>query len=155
MQFEERLGDSQAYEARGIVGRIQPIGELQTGFIMTPIFRYLTLDCGKGKRGICVEFVSPAPRVVSEEGVEYLDMSQIDEGMIVVNPGLLYKKIPWTGVLHAEHLKALQTYRPKDIVIADAPSEDEEAIDLGSLNMATDNTTKSAIDAALNSKTKH
>ncbi len=146
MDVEKKIKEDQGYEARGVVARINKIGDVQIGLIHTPVYKYITLDRGAGQRGIVVQFVSPAPRVIDElSGDEFLDMASLKEGDIVVSPGLVYEKIEWTDALYAEHLAALRTYRPKDILISDAPSKGEEAVDLGKIDLTTDAETKHLI----------
>lgn len=146
MNIEKSIGQNQGYSARGVVARINKIGNVQVGLIHTPVFKYLTLDRGAGQRGIVVQFVSPAPRVIDElTGEEFLDMQALKEGDIVVSPGLVYEKIEWTDALYAEHLAALRMYRPKDILISEAPSKDEAAVDLGKIDLTTDAETKHLI----------
>lgn len=146
MDITKGLQNDQGYDARGVVARINKIGDAQVGFMLTPVYQFITLDCGKGQRGKVVKFVGPAPRVIDEvTNEEYLDFEGLKEGDIVVNPGLLYKTIEWTDALYAEHLKALATYKPKDILIADAPSSDEQAVDLGTIDLTTDTDTKHLI----------
>lgn len=156
MEVEKGLGNNQGYQARGIVARINKIGNVQVGLIHTPVFQYLTLDRGKGQRGIVVKFVSPAPRVINElTGEEFLDLESLKEGDIVVSPGLVYEKIEWTDALYTEHLKALRTYRPKDILISEAPSKGEDAIDLGKIDLTTDAETKHLIKKDSQNATVH
>jgi len=155
MDIETGLRDDQGYSARGVVAKVQHIGDLQSDILITPIYKYLTLDCGKGNRPQCVEFVKPAPRVIDEtNGESYLDLAALEFGEFVVSPGLVYKKIEFTSALYTEHLKALQTYRPKDILIADKSEAKEEFIDGGHIDMTTDAETKSAVQDHLK-KTIH
>lgn len=155
MDLERNIREDQGYSARGVVAKINKIGDIQTDFMFTPVYEYITLDCGKGNRPQCVKFVSPAPRVQDEFGNEFLDVAALKPGSFIIAPGLLYEITGFTSALYTEHLKALRTYVPKDITIAEAPDAAEESIDLGSLNMAEDSDTKSAIQDHLVSQTKH
>jgi len=156
MDIETGLRDDQSYSARGVVAKIDKIGDLQYDMLIVPIYKYLTLDCGKGNRPQCVKFVKPAPRVVDEvSGESYLDLAALEFGEYVVSPGLVYKNINFSSMLYSEHLKALQSYRPKDILVADTSEAKNDVIDGGSINMATDLTTKNAVHQHLMSTTRH
>ncbi len=112
----DKLASDKDYEARGIIAKIQPIGHIQTGVLTTaPIYKYLTLDQGRGKKSLIVKYVGKAPMTPTKE----LDYDKLKLGDIVVSPGLLYRKTGWTGALMAEHMAALKTYRPSVIVTAE------------------------------------
>ena len=100
------LDPNKSYEARGIISAMDPVGYYQEGLLRSPIYRYLTLDCGKGKPSIAVEFVREA-RWIARGAERYLDLKDVKEGEILVSPGFVYKKIPWTSQITAAHLKAL------------------------------------------------
>lgn len=136
---DKNMDNNQAYQARGVVAKIGQMGHYQAGpMLRIPVYRFLTLDCGKGNPSLAVEFSGPAPVSEDAEGA-YLDVSNLREGDIVVHPGLLYRKCVMTDGLMAAHMKALQTYQPKDIITADAP--DEPAIDLGFQNFSKEKIT--------------
>lgn len=135
MNVEEELFDtSKAYEARGIIAKIMPIGWYkESPLVRKRVYQYLTLDCGDGRNSICVKYVGEAP-FVEQNGEKFLDASALKEGEIVVSPGFIYKKVAMSGVIMTEHLKALKTYRRKTIL--DATKEDGPAIDLGEIDFA-------------------
>lgn len=109
----DKLASDKDYEARGIIAKIQPIGNIQLGMLVAqPIYKYLTLDRGKGIPALLVKFKGKAPMTPEKE----LDYSKLRLGDIVVNPGLLYQKAEWTGALMTQHLAALKYYRPSVIV---------------------------------------
>lgn len=129
----------QDYEARGVVARVMPIGHYEEGVLLRkPIYRYLTLDCGPGRDSYAVEFVRQATVTVTAKG-SFLDPREIKKGEIVVSPGFIYRKIPWSSPLMTAHLKALKNYKRKDIVKADV-DKTAPAIDLGKID--PHNTTK-------------
>ena len=138
----KNMDRSQAYQARGIIAKMGVIGEMEifAGF-KTPIVKFMTLDAGQGEAPIAVEFIEPAPMIIGQDGETYLDIEQIAPGMIVIQPGLLYRKIPMFDTLMAKHLKALKTYKRKDIIEAEAPAEGE-AIDLGWTNLSNEKITQ-------------
>jgi len=126
----KRLKDGMDYAARGIIARIQPIGHYEHGpFQRAPFYRFLTMDAGKGHDKFAVEFYKKAR--IDKDGT--LDMSELKEGMIVVSPGFIYKKIPWTDALLVEHFKALKVYRPQTIIKSDV-DRDAPVTDLGAIN---------------------
>lgn len=112
----EKLASDKDYEARGIIAKIDPIGNVTLGgLVAQPIYRYLTLDQGRGKKSILVEYHGKAPMTPTKE----LDYNKLRLGDIVVAPGLLYRKREWTAPLMSAHLAALKLYRPSVIVTAE------------------------------------
>lgn len=150
---EQDLESDKAYHARGVIAKINQIGEVQDGLLTKPIYAYITLDTGKGKPAQCVRFVGKAPMVEDINGDLYLDMKALKEGDIVIAPALLYRKCEFSSKIYSEHLIQLQNYAPKDIIIADAPSDDD-AIDLGALDLTTDSTTKNLVSKEIKNQTK-
>lgn len=127
---------SQDYEARGVVAQAVQIGHYQEGpLLRRPIYKYLTLDCGPGRPGIAIEFVREAEYVKTKEG-SFLKADGLKEGEIVVSPGFVYKKIPWSTPLMNAHLKALKSYRRKDIIHSYVDKSDAP-IDLGTVKPPT------------------
>lgn len=113
----KNLASDRDYEARGIIARINPIGNIQSGpMIALPVYQFLTLDAGPGREKILVEFVGPAPY---DEETQELDLNSVKEGDIVVSPGLLYRRRAWTNAIMTEHLAQLRNYRPSVIVKSD------------------------------------
>ncbi len=109
----KKLQSNKDYSARGIIAKIQPIGNIQLGILTAqPIYKYLTLDQGKGKPSLLVKFEGQAPTTPEKE----LDYDKLRLGDIVVSPGLLYRKAEWTGFIMAAHLAALKKYRPSVII---------------------------------------
>lgn len=137
---DKHIDTAQAYSARGIIGKLGILGQIDLGHgLITPIYKFLTLDAGKDNPSIAVEFVKPAPILLGDDGDSYLDVEKIEPGMFVVNPGLLYKKIPMFDNLMAVHLKALKRYKRKDIITYE--KEDAPAIDLGFKNFSSEKIT--------------
>lgn len=126
----------QGYHALGIVARINKIGHYQdpSPLILTKtyIYKYLTFDAGPGRNSFAAEFVRQAGITVID-GQSYLDASGLKEGEIVVSPGFVYKKIPWSTKIMDCHLDALKKYRPKDIIKSYVDPTDK-AIDLGTID---------------------
>lgn len=130
MKIDTDIFDNdQGYEARGIVAKIMPIGYYEQGPLMkVRIYRYLTFDCGKGKPSFAAKFVEQA-QVMTKNGESFLDANKLKPGQIVVSPGFIYEKIPMSSPLMTEHLKALKTYKRKDIIKSE--KSDAPAIDIG------------------------
>ncbi len=114
---DKKIASDKGYQARGIISKINPIGnyELGRGIYFT-VYQFLSLDCGAGRDKILVEFVGPAPY---DDKTQELDLNKVQEGDIVVNPGLLYRKREWTQALMTEHLMQLKKYKPKVIIKSD------------------------------------
>lgn len=122
------LKSDQAYQARGIVTGVETIGFIDG---VRPVFKYLTMDCGPDRPGICVQFVREADTVTTEAG-KFLDTSKLKPKDILVAPGLIYRQIPWTTPLINVHLQALKKYRRKDIITSE--KADAPAIDIGTID---------------------
>ena len=114
---DKKIQYDRAYEARGVIARINKIGNMAVGpMVALPVYQFLTLDCGPGRDKILVEFIGPAPY---DDITQELDLNKVKEGDIIVNPGLLYRKRAWTQKLMAEHLIQLRKYKPQVIIKAD------------------------------------
>lgn len=114
---DKKIKYDRAYEARGVIARINKIGSMAVGPITSlPVYQFLSLDCGPGRDKILVEFVGPAPY---DEITQELDLNKVKDGDIIVNPGLLYRKRSWTQKLMSEHLIQLRKYKPQVIIKAD------------------------------------
>lgn len=138
---DENIARNQAYEARGVVAKYHAIGHYQSGpAIRIPVYKFLTLYQGPGRDSIPVEFVRPAPMLIGKNGERYLNTEAVEVGHFVINPGLVYRRCLWFDNLMAEHIRALQLYKPKDIIIAD--KDDAPPVDLGTLDATTDQVTK-------------
>lgn len=136
------MARNQAYEVRGVIGKLGRVGNYQYGSVLVqlPIYKYLTLDCGPNKESVPVEFVRQAPFINDEAGTPHLNIKALKEGEFVVSPGFVYKRCKWFGQLYTAHLKALQNYKRKDIIMAE--KADAPPIDLGTIDATTDQVTK-------------
>ena len=106
--------------------RAEVIGHYSIGLTQTPIYRYVSFDCGPGKSGFVAQFHGRAPR----NNLGELDVRALKHGDILVHPEFIYRRIPWTGTLMSGHLNALRFYKPKTIIKSDVDS-DAAPIDLG------------------------
>lgn len=142
---ENNMGYGQAYEARGVVARYARMGHYQLKSavgesIKIPVYRFLTLYQGEGREAIPVMFKRPAPVMEGKNGETELNIEALEVGDIVVSPGLVYRRCLWSDNLMAEHMKALQSYKPKDIIKAE--KDDAPPVDLGTLDATRDQVTK-------------
>lgn len=148
MDLSKGLPQDKGYSARGIIARLDKCGNMNKDGLIVPIYRYLTLDCGAGREPIPVRLVGKAPIRYDEAGA-YLDVASLKEGDIVVEGGLLYRKTEWSTAIRLVHAKAMKRYRPKNIVIAEAPDQEEEATNLGTIDLTKD---KVALEELKNGK---
>lgn len=138
---DKNLSNIQAYEARAVVARYYVMGHFQAGVMLkVPVYRFLTLYQGEGREAIAVEFRRPAPVLPDDDGGTYLNVEALSEGDIVVNPGLVYRRCAFFPNLMAEHMKALQTFKPKTIIVSE--KDDAPAFDLGTIDATSDQVTK-------------
>lgn len=122
--------DSNITADRQIVARVDRIGHMYLGPMKQDIYRYLTFYRGNDMVSTCARFAGKAP--VDEEGV--LKVDAIDPGCFVVQPGLLYKPVPFPDRIMNIHLHKMKTFTPKVYTEAfydtDAPVIDTGVIDL-------------------------
>lgn len=115
----DNMSNNQGYEARGIVARIKEVGKVEYGGLQLPVYQYVTLDTGKGNEPVVCRLKGKAPFIKDElTGETELDFSKLNEGDFIIQPALIYEKIEWSTKLRNEHMLALATYKPKDIVSA-------------------------------------
>ena len=120
----------QEYQRRQIVARMGRAGEFRMGGKRYIIWKIMTFWCGHDQPSIAAEFVRQAD--IDEEG--FLRIGNLREGEICVTPGLIYRKIPMSGVIMTEHMKKMKNFQPRDIVThvkdTSSPAEDLGVIDL-------------------------
>ena len=121
---------NQPYERRQIVSYMGKVGHFRMDGRRFIIWKHMTFYCGKGVAPIAAEFVRMANR--DDEG--YLRIEDLKPGEIAVTPGLIYRKIPMSGLIMAEHMRKMKTFKPRDLVVYEkdtsAPAEDLGTIDL-------------------------
>lgn len=122
----------QNYQRRQIVARMGRAGVFRLGGKRYIIWKYMTFWCGNDMPSIAAEFVRQADH--DKDG--FLRIENLREGEIVVTPGLVYRKIPMSGVMMAEHIKAMRNFKPRDILVMDKDT-DAGAVDLGAIDMRT------------------
>lgn len=123
-------GNNQEYQRRQIVARMGKAGEFRMGGKRFIIWKYMTFWAGHDQPSVAAEFVRPADK--DAEG--FLHIDNLKPGEILVTPGLIYRKIPMSGVIMAEHMKKMKHFQPRDIVThvkdTSTPAEDLGVIDL-------------------------
>lgn len=112
------------YKRLQIVARADRMGVVQDIVMQYPIFRYITFFMGKGPAQAAM-----FDRIAERDKDGFIRLEKMENGEIIVNPGLVYKKIPMTGNIMAAHLDAMRTFRPKDVI--EYEQSKEEAIDVG------------------------
>lgn len=124
---------SQEYRSLQGVAKVGKAGTFVMGGIKYQIWQYITFWGGHGEQPICAEFSRPA--TIDKEG--FLQIGMLQEGEIVVKPGLIYKKLlTMPGMVMIEHLKKMKTFKPRTIVqhVRDTSGEFE---DLGTIDLRT------------------
>lgn len=121
---------NQLYERRQIVSYMGKVGHFRMDGRKFIIWKYMTFYCGEGKQPIAAEFVRMADK--DEQG--FLRIEGLKPGEIAVTPGLIYRKVPMSGLMMAEHLRKMKNFKPRDLVIYEkdttSPAEDLGTIDL-------------------------
>jgi hypothetical protein len=136
---QTRINDDMAghggrgYAARGIVMRLDKMGNFSKGGLTFPIYRYISLDCGPDQPKKLVEF-SRVGDIKEDEGGAYLDFDTLKEGDVVINPCFIYRERQWNAIFMAKHLEALQKYKPKVIVTSDI-DKTTPAFDMGAISL--------------------
>lgn len=121
---------TQSYARRQIVAYMGKNGYFELDGKRYTIWKIMTFYCGEGEPSIAAEFVRLAD--MDKEG--FIRIENLAEGEMIVTPGLIYKKIPMSGVVMAEHMKKMKKFSPRALVqhVKDTstPAEDLGAIDL-------------------------
>ncbi len=92
----------------------------------------MTFWCGHDSPSIAAEFVGEAPK--DKKG--FLRIEDLKEGEILVTPGFVYRKIPMSGMIMAEHIRKMKNFKPRDITMA-YKDRSAGAVDLGLIDMRT------------------
>lgn len=114
------------YQQRQVVARLGIIGTTNQKGVINRVFRYLTLW---GDPCVAVEFDRPAS--FTKDG--FVVMENINEGEFLINPGMIYKRVPMTGSIMAAHLRAIQTFKRKHSFKYEKSTE--QPIDIGTINL--------------------
>jgi hypothetical protein len=123
---------TQDYQRRQIVARMGKVGTFKLGGKRYWIWKYMTFWAGHDQPSICGEFVRQAD--IDKEG--FLRIDNLKPGEVVVTPGLIYRKIPMSGMIMAEHMKKMKNFKPRDIV-QHVKDTSEGAVDLGTIDLRT------------------
>lgn len=114
-----------------IVARMQRHGAFRMDGKKYILWKYMTFYTGSDQPAICAEFV----RIADTDKEGFLRFDALQEGEIVVTPGLIYKKIPMSGLIMAEHLRKMTRFRPKAQVVYE--KDKGAAVDLGTVDLRT------------------
>ncbi len=120
------------YNQLQIISKTGRAGTFNYGGRNYIIWRFMTFWTGYGKPAICAEFVRKC--LVDKDG--YLIMDNINEGEIIVKPGLVYRKTPMHGEAMANHLKHMQKFTPRQDLIIEKDTE-AGPVDLGIVDLRT------------------
>lgn len=120
----------QPYERRQIVAYMGRAGRFRMNGKNYTIWKYMTFYVGKGKPPVAGEFVRMADR--DKEG--FLRLETVKPGEMVVTPGIIYRKIPMSGVMMAEHMRKLKRFKPRDLVVYEKDTS-SPAVDLGEIDL--------------------
>lgn len=122
-----KIDTKQNYEVRQVVAKMGLAGKFREGGKQYKIFQFLTFWSGGGP-SFAAEFVRPATNVGG-----FLFLEDLKVGEIVVKPGLIYRKIPMTGMIMAEHMRAMKKFKPKRQIVYERDTA--PAVDVGSINL--------------------
>lgn len=119
-----------AYERRQIVAKCGNAGNFTLNNKLFTIPLYMTFYTGKGSPAVCGKFDRLAPM----DKYGFLRLEGVQEGEIVVDPALVYKITPMTGMVMAAHLKAMAKFKPKE-AIEYVKDEAAPAVDMGAVKL--------------------
>lgn len=129
--MSEKIAKSnKTYERRQIVAYVGSVGTFRMNGRTFNIPKYMTFYTGKNSPAIAAVFKGEAPR----DNYGYLRIEDMEEGEILVDPAFVFKKIPMTGMLMAQHLQAMKTFKPKEDIVYEKDTS-APAVDLGSIDL--------------------
>lgn len=120
----------QPYERRFIVAKMGSAGTFTEGRRTFRIWQFITFHVPNGLP-FAAEFVGKAP--VDKRG--FLKLESLRAGQIVVKPGFIYNKVAMTGVIMAEHLKAMKTWKPPVPEVVYEKDLSAPAVDMGIIDL--------------------
>lgn len=123
---------NQEYERRQIVARMGKVGTFRLEGKRYWIWKYITFWAGKDQPSVCGEFV----RLADMDKDGFLRLDNLKTGEIVAMPGLIYRKIPMSGMIMAEHMKKMKRFRPRDVLKTHKDTA-AGAVDLGVIDLRT------------------
>lgn len=129
---QPKIASARPYQRRHPVARFMSIGKMKVNGLERTLWGFMSFHNGLGKPPTFGAFGGLAP--VDDFG--NLAMSELKEGDIIVEPGLIYKPIPIlevTGKMMAEHDKAMKKWKPK--VTYGYEKDDAPAVDLGVIQL--------------------
>jgi len=108
------------YAQRQIVCRLGQAGSYTINGITYAIPEIITLYGGEAARFV---------RLASKDLHGFLRFDDLKFGQIVINPGLIYDKIPMTGKIMSAHLKSMAAFKPR--IVMEYEKDDSPPVDLG------------------------
>ncbi len=120
------------YEQRQIVACMEQCGIFRVDGKKYKLWKYMTFWCGHDQPSIAAELVGRAP--LDSEG--FLRLDDMKEGEMIVMPGFIYRKIPMSGLIMAEHMKKMKKFKPRTL-IQHVKDTSGGAVDLGTIDLRT------------------
>lgn len=117
------------YERRQIVAKMGRAGYFTVEGKKYILWQYMTFWCGYNVPTICAKF----DRICDMDKQGFIRLDRVNEGELLVKPGLIYKIVPMTGEIMAEHLRGMVSFKPKPVYSFEKSKE--AAFDLGTINM--------------------
>lgn len=127
------LNNARPYQRRQPVAKFMKVGNITVGGIQRTLWGFMSFYTGPTSMPLFGSLQRHAP--VDEFGQLRLD--HLEEGDIIVDPGLVYKPIPLmniTGKMMAEHTKAMKKFRPRDILVTERDTT-LPAVDMGVIKL--------------------
>jgi len=116
------------YERRQIVAKMGRAGYFTVGGKRFILWQYMTFWCGYNQPTICAKF----DRICDMDKEGFIRLDRVNEGELLVKPGLIYKITPMTGEIMAEHLHSMNKFSPKPVYSFD--KDTAPAVDLRTIN---------------------
>jgi len=126
------ISSGRPYFKRHPVSRFFKVGKVTVNGIQRTLWGFMSFYNGLDKPPTFAAYGGPAP--VDDLG--NLRVENLLDGVIIVEPGLIYNPIPLmdvTGKMMQEHDKALRKWKPKTELHYE--KDDAPAVDLGVINM--------------------
>lgn len=120
------------YFRRHPVAKFFKIGNILVAGIQRTLWGFMSFHNGNDKLPTFAAYVGQAP----VDNMGNLRVEALPEGTIIVEPGLMYQKIPpldVTGKMMQEHQKAMIKWKPKQLYGVE--KDDAPAVDLGVVNL--------------------
>lgn len=122
------------YDRRHIVARVGRCGGVMHKGASFPIYKYLTFKMPDGAV-FAAEFTGKTAPV---DKAGFLRTEALQEGDIIVRPGLLYRKmLTMPGMVMLEHLDAMKTWRMPSPLLRPYVDAEDAGVDMGVVDLRT------------------